>query len=289
MLSREPRKLSHFIAREMLYDFAQNRLDDERNKAVKNYLQTSAELRQELKTIFEAEKYTEHLALTEISPVHLEELNSIRTLRSIVADRLRWKNWPELFKWTAEALLVSTVVAIAAILVPWDKVNFKFPEQSTSVRVQNNQKQQEPSPPPAVSLPTKTPTPLVQDEEENLAPTPSHQKIIPLGGMLYRVMMTVTNSDDVAQELKRKIIEDGGTKAGQVELGWRKKNPNGNYFHFAYPEAKYEQFIRTLGSYGQVRIYKNPHERVMPEGQIRMILWIEDKTPDEHGADEQHQ
>ncbi|OFZ16480.1 MAG: hypothetical protein A2Z20_09960 [Bdellovibrionales bacterium RBG_16_40_8] len=293
MLSKDPRKLSRFIAQEMLYDYTQNRLDSERMQAIQSYLKQSPELRQDLNTLIEAERYADNIAETRISLEHLNELNNIRPLRAIVIEKIKWKNWPELFKWTAEALLISTVVAIGAMLVPWDKINLNFPQREAMVTlVEVNKKPvptQAPEPTKASALvkiaatnpPLQDNINLAQDEEVNVDEAASKQKVIPLKGMLYRVMITAENSQKIADEVKLKIDEIGGTKAGQVELGWRKKNPDGNYFHFVFAADKYDQLIKMLGSYSSIRIYKNPHERVMPDGQLRMILWIEDKIPEE--------
>lgn len=98
-------------------------------------------------------------------------------------------------------------------------------------------------------------------------------------GLLYRIIMTSESAETVSADVVAKLTAMGAEKAGQVELGWRKKNPDGNYFHFTMPDASYNELVKTLGGYGPVRIYKNPHERVMPEGQIRIILWIEDRAP----------
>jgi hypothetical protein len=89
-------------------------------------------------------------------------------------------------------------------------------------------------------------------------------------------MMNLSDANKSSVEIKKQIEALGGTKAGQVELGWRKKNPPGNYFHFALPQVSYQKLLDELGKYGAVRIYKSPHARIMPEGQIRIILFIED-------------
>ncbi len=93
-------------------------------------------------------------------------------------------------------------------------------------------------------------------------------------GLIYRMMMKIPDVKDMADDVRDKIVSLGGKKAGQVELGWRK--PNGNYYHFSMPEKNYDELVKSLGGYGPVRIYKNPHPRVMPPGVIRIILWIED-------------
>ncbi|MCB0356216.1 MAG: hypothetical protein KDD40_04375, partial [Bdellovibrionales bacterium] len=95
-----------------------------------------------------------------------------------------------------------------------------------------------------------------------------------LKGELYRAFMTLDNIDTVTQEFIDKISQLGGEKAGKVRLGWRKKD--GSYFHFEMDESKLEDLENFFKTYGALRIYKDPHWRVMPEGKIRIILWVED-------------
>lgn len=94
-------------------------------------------------------------------------------------------------------------------------------------------------------------------------------------GFVYRVFMSSDVVDQITPEMAAAIERLEGERAGQVELGWRREQ--GSYFHFSLPESNYEALVRELRRFGAVRIYKDPHARVMPEGQIRFILWMEDK------------
>ncbi|MCC7403362.1 MAG: hypothetical protein IT288_03105 [Bdellovibrionales bacterium] len=96
----------------------------------------------------------------------------------------------------------------------------------------------------------------------------------PMKGYVYRAFMTVEGVDGKTGEITQGLQALGGTKAGQVELGWRKAK--GSYFHFSLPESNYEEVVKLLRNFGPVRIYKDPHWRVMPEGKIRFILWVEE-------------
>lgn len=328
-LPRSPRKLSHFIAQELLYDYMHGYLDEDRKKALESYLREHPELQYEYRSMVEAERYAKHLAETRLSSLHIEELNQIRPATELVISKLRWKNWPDLMKWASEALVVSVVVAVTAMMVPWEKIDIKFPERSPEVTLAEIKTGPE-------SMPQQAPVPMDMDTDEisspldittaapeketlstvAVAPSPA-STVVPQPavatvsetknqneqmddettaesaaaaeakgasekgsvqkGLLYRVMLDLDNSEEITEAVKQKILELGGKKAGQVELGWRKKNPDGSYYHFTLPETSYQQLLSTLGGYGPVRIYKSPHQRVMPEGQIRIILWMEDK------------
>ncbi|MBX9768670.1 MAG: hypothetical protein K2X47_15455, partial [Bdellovibrionales bacterium] len=94
-------------------------------------------------------------------------------------------------------------------------------------------------------------------------------------GFVYRAFTFTNQIETVSPQLRDKILALGGKKAGEVDLGWRKRG--GRYFHFTIPESSYEELVASIQAYGPVRIQKDPHPRVMPEGQIRFILWLEDR------------
>ncbi len=93
-------------------------------------------------------------------------------------------------------------------------------------------------------------------------------------GFVYRGTMKIDQLDERTPIIAQQIRDLDGAKAGEVELGWRKDN-KGSYYHFSLPEQNYEKLLEELRVYGPVRISKDSHPRVMPAGQIRIILWVE--------------
>jgi hypothetical protein len=323
-LPRPPRKLTDFVSHEFLYEYTQGALDDERKAALENQIANNPPLRSELKTILTASAYAESLAKTRISPLHLEELAKIKPVLEVLGEKLTWQKWPEPMRWAAEALAISTVIAVIAISIPWEKVDLQFPERVA--RLARDVKPALPPPaetPPVVAeakppppamvakapvevrppleaktpekIESKTPAPIEASKTvvaqappavtaqappaPVAAPVQKTPAVTPGKGELYSMMMSFPISDNVAIQIRDRILSDGGAKAGQVELAWRKKGPAGRYYHFTIPEKKYQRFVNFLGKFGPVRIYKSPHPRVMPEGQQRVILWIEDTQP----------
>jgi hypothetical protein len=94
-------------------------------------------------------------------------------------------------------------------------------------------------------------------------------------GYLYRGQIAVTNLEAVGPKIVEKILELGGRKAGEVELGWQ-KTPGSAYFHFTIPEAKYEELQAFLSGYGTAKITKGEHPRVMPDGIVRLIITVDE-------------
>ena len=95
------------------------------------------------------------------------------------------------------------------------------------------------------------------------------------GGFLYRGSISVTNIAVVGPKITDKILELGGRKAGAVELGWQ-KTENSMYYHFTIPEAKYQELLDYLATYGKPRIGKEKHPRVMPDGILRLIVTVDE-------------
>lgn len=95
-------------------------------------------------------------------------------------------------------------------------------------------------------------------------------------GFLYRGVLRTTNVEAVTPKIVEFLAQGGGRKAGQVDLGWRKGT--GSYFHFTIPEAKYEELEEFFREYGTLVISKERHPKVMPEGIVRLIVDVEEKT-----------
>lgn len=107
--------------------------------------------------------------------------------------------------------------------------------------------------------------------------TPAEEITKSSSGSLFRGILKVTNAAAVTPKISEKIRELGGRKAGDVDLGWQKTETS-FYYHFTIPEAKYEELKTFLAEYATLDIRKEPHPRVMPDGIIRLILQVEEKT-----------
>lgn len=140
-------------------------------------------------------------------------------------------------------------------------------------------------PPPATAKPAETTPPKRTASSEAPATTaavaaataPKPQDPVIYQGFLYRGRLQATNVEAVTPKLVEFVTAQGGRKAGQVPLGWQKGQ--GSYFHFTIPEAKYEELEAFFREYGSLVISKERHERVMPEGIIRLIIEVEEKKP----------
>jgi len=132
-----------------------------------------------------------------------------------------------------------------------------------------------PTPAPVQKAPAKVAAATTAASEENESEDQSTESGKASTGYLYRGQIAVTNLEAVGPKIKDKIVELGGRKAGEVELGWQ-KTPGSAYFHFTIPEAKYTELQAFLSEYGKAKISKDKHPRVMPDGIIRLIITVDE-------------
>ncbi len=92
-------------------------------------------------------------------------------------------------------------------------------------------------------------------------------------GGLYRAELQVKDFEQNTLFAKEKIVNYGGKKAGEVELGWV-KNQKTSYFHFSIPEENVEKMKADLELLGKLDISFNSHPRLMPVGIKRVILEV---------------
>lgn len=356
---RSKRKLTPFLAHQMLFDYATDQLDAERRSAIEEFLETDQEGRSILANLRQALAYTDKLGKTEIDRELLDQLKDAESPLSLGRRYSSWSQWPEAIRWSLSAIAISCVVAGSVALVPWNVVgNFFDTKKGPADLVQVAEIQRPPindieaaeepvgsgdaapedegsgdeemgdeisaTPPPqvaAIAPPTPspakpTPVPVAKapvaiavatpaapsaiapapSPTASPAPTPAAVAVAATGepsessametegqsgspqdakarGFVYRAFMTIANIEEVAPQITDSIRGLGGEKAGEVELGW--KRGSGRYYHFALPEENEKKLMDKLQAYGPVRISKDPHPRIMPQGRVRFILWVE--------------
>lgn len=124
------------------------------------------------------------------------------------------------------------------------------------------------SQPAALVKPIPNPVKIEVDDSQSAAANATT-------GYLYRGRLTISNLPDSEPKITEKIIALGGRKAGEVALGW-KKTPQSAYYHFTIPENKLNELTQFLALYGEPRIVKEKHPRVMTDGIIRLIIEIDE-------------
>lgn len=316
------REISPFIGQELLYDYITLQLDPERSIAVENYVKANRSAQVEIQKINNGLTYCDYLSEVEVSRSLIDNIKIPVGYFQVLLQKLNFQKWPIGLKLGLESLLVSSVVILISIFVPWNKIlNIQFFQKSDVVISEiNNQYSKEaveleipkkeaeknesqttvvfedesvgtgikpsatvqPSPAPTATVaavvagaPTPSATPIKATPSATMTPAAAAviATVLPekkTGGFLYRGVLKVVNAPANSPKLVQIVKDFGGRKAGEVELGWTKGS--GSYFHFTMPEAKYEQLQVAFKEYGDLNLIKEKHDRVMPDGIIRLII-----------------
>lgn len=338
----EKRKLTPFLAHEMLFDYVTDHLDPGRRQAIEEFVKDDRESQNLLEAIRRGISFSESLKKIDLSTESYEELEQAESFVTLSRRLAKWSQWPDSLRWSLIALMISVCTAGVVVLIPWNSIPLlqsgpKFdsgtveiarvdgrnlPDGTVAIAAGDEESDDQqtgpmegsgdeefaeessgalpaqtvatvptqPAPQPAAKLPQPTPvsiaarpTPLVSvAPAPPVAPAPIATTASASGsasvakssrGFVYRAFMTLADLENAAPKITQQLKELGAEKAGEVELGWRRGS--GRYYHFSMPETNEQRLLETLRGYGPVRISKDPHPRVMPQGQVRFILWVE--------------
>lgn len=305
-----PREVSHFVGQELLYDYLTGRLDAVRHQAVEQHIHQSKEAQADLEKMKIGQTYLDQLSRTGVAQEFLEDISEPTTYFTELFKKTRFEKWPMGVKWGLEALGVVAVIVTILVVIPWDQAlkiipgrgseeiilaevarsggGVNVPPQTDTAQFQDEGIKPQASVPSAAPVapkvePVLAPAPAVKPPTSASAATKvSSESALPKGvpaaesgGFLYRGDIAVTNLEAGIPKMISRIEELGGRKAGDVRLGWS-KSPNSSYFHFTIPAAKYNELMQFMTQFGKVRITKEKHPRVMPDGIIRLILTAEE-------------
>lgn len=302
------RKVSSFIGQELLYDYMTGELDPERKKAVEEFARTNKEAQMDMQKIQNGLQYAEKLSQTKVSEALISKVSQPSSYTQVLLQKVRFDEWSPPLKLGIEAVVVATGITLFAVLIPWHKLmDLKIgsseivlteveKDNSTTIApdTETASKEAEVFPDeggPTAATPavvqvaavTSTTTTITTTTTLNLAATsPTKVPVVAAPveekrhGELYRGSIEVTNVPAISPKLVERISALGGRKAGQVELGWS-KNGDSSYFHFTMPESRYEELKSLFAEFGELKIQKEKHDRVMPEGILRLIITVDEK------------
>ncbi len=117
------KKLTPFLAHEMIYDYATGQLDPERRAALEEFMAKDHESQNLLKNIEAAQAYTAKLSKTTIDSEVLQHLSEAENAVSLGRKYSSWREWPETLRWSITAIALSAGVAGVVALVPWSKLS----------------------------------------------------------------------------------------------------------------------------------------------------------------------
>lgn len=297
-ISGKHMKVTRFICHELLYELLTGRLDPEKRAEMEAFISSDKESQRELERLDRGMTYAEemrkvrvsqdlHDALMDFEP-HWKRVLWTWTMAS---TQRGWKVLPYFF--IAGALILGLIVTkpwrasrSEVVLVEQPKKDVmmapdgaapaKSPEIATPTR---------PTPMgPALSateVPAAVPTQFVDltpKSAPSLTTTAASANEDPEpepAGWVYRAQMEVGNFTDTWNAVRDQIDEMDGKPATDAELATLAK-PDEAVFNFSLPESKKEDLTNYLKTFGPVRFHKVHDPRVMPDGEIRIILTIKD-------------
>lgn len=302
------REISRFIGHELLYDYLSGNLDKERRDAIEDHIKFSRDAQLDLAKIQAGQNYADKLSATIVLPPVIDRISTPGSYFSVLMQKTNFDKWPQGLKWGLEALVVVFGIVTVLTITPWQKVmDLDIGKGSKEVILAEVSKtytlQKIEDKPEFIDEGVKEATPVAPEANKQpavakneVSDSTAPAKVEPIektaevqqqantattannaitGGFLYRGKIDVKNIDVVGSKITEKIAELGGRKAGSVELGWH-KTPESMYYHFTIPEAKYQDLLAFLSTYGTPKIGKEKHSRIMPDGIIRLILSVDE-------------
>lgn len=349
---KDHRQLGAFFAKELLYDYLLDQVDEQRRAGIEAELKTNPDLQLQLDQLKNSIQFCEELvAQVKIKPEAIDKMKNSATFVESFLKRIHFQHWPKGIKMSLESLGLAIIIMAIGWILPWNKlsslrfgtsseiilaeINHQYAPKDTDAESTSKTESEIAFPDegissattttstlavvaqisiPVVSLPkvTMTTTTTMAVAANKKAKTnvqsgtgadthstttlPSVTTSAATGatatapaapataggeskrqGYLFRGSVKISNVAAISPKLVEKLEAMGGRKAGDVPLGWQKGS--GSYFHFTVPELKYDEVIKLFGEYGKVQIQREKHDRVMPEGIIRIIINVDEAKP----------
>ncbi len=310
------RSLTKFICQELLYDAISGKLDSARKAEVDSFILTCKDSQRELEKLSKGLKFVEQIRKVEVS----KDLRSglinyqprwkvLMSQGSLWSSRRGWKVLPYIFlsaiiilglgifkPWqirvNPEVTLIEQVKmepdivsSPADVVVAPAEVNLTVDAATSQNLVSPVADSNETKPPVKVATTTGVAGPAEPTPAATAAPHQIAKEVVGTQkGALTRGVLEVSDFASAWPAIRDKILALDGKVAGNVELGWLRRK-NEAYFHFSLPESNKPELEIFLKTFGPVRFSTEPHSRVMPEGQIRLILTVKDGNTNEGSSE----
>ncbi|MFN7455520.1 MAG: hypothetical protein ACK5RO_12785 [Pseudobdellovibrionaceae bacterium] len=301
------RELTSFQAIELLYDDLIKKLDESRKRSLEAYKLDHPEILGEIEKIKMGLNYTESLSQITLSQELVKEIVEPETITDATLKQIHFQDWPVGLRMALETLLISVIIASVSVFIPWHKVtamrwsgdqSVVLAEIDRQFEIADNSgessgDQEESSPEFQDENVTQSTVPVSETTQvaaaapvapvvtettmAKAAPTTTNPPKVAATGFLYRGSIQAVNASAAAAKITEKLRAAGGRKAGEVEMGWRREEGI-FYYHFTIPESKYEEVRSAFSEFGNLKLIQEKHERIMPEGIIRLIITVEDKS-----------
>lgn len=119
---KNQREMSSFIGNGLLFDYLNNQLDEDRKKAVENYLRFSRDAQLELEKIQSAILFAESLKNLSVQEQVIKKIESQQNYIQVFLHKTKLKQLPAGIRWGIEAIGAMMIILILLIFTPWQKI-----------------------------------------------------------------------------------------------------------------------------------------------------------------------
>ena len=287
-------KISYFYTNENLVEFSLDLLSEKDAALVSQGLVLHPQLRTLEKKYGEIIQELRHLVKAKLGPIEINQSinrERIPMARSVAIPKLRRSLLavgtvsviflgfilirPVTVKFFPTKLGGNSVKMMEVNSQPYLAENSVPSEDLNSVNLKEmpvNDRSKPPLEKPKVAV---TPKVVAVASKQIDVPTAPKETASSKQGGLYRASIQVSDLDTLTGRITDRLVALGGKKAGEVELGW-KKTTKVSYYHIILPTENIEEAKLFLNKFGQLNIQFEPHPRLMPAGQKRMILEVKE-------------
>jgi hypothetical protein len=124
---KKPRQISHFLFQEMLYDYLTDELDENRKAAIELHMQENKDSEEEKELMDQTLRYCDHLSATRISEPLFQSLLRPSGVEGVIDQIFDGSAWPDSLRWVVQSIVLSVVVAVVALLLPWEELSDLVP------------------------------------------------------------------------------------------------------------------------------------------------------------------
>lgn len=287
---KDKRELTPFIGKEIVFLKQMDRLKPSAEQSLNDFVSSHPSARQQQKNFIQSIDFAKSLQKIEFDHQLINYVLTSKGWTEQLIEKSDISRWPKTLRWTTEMLIVISLALSIMLLLPIDKISkFNLGGSGQIILAESSpykEREQEVPGNLTAQIPAQKEPPVeFKDEPQKTNANSSSLPKVPAveasnvetkisakktQGSLFRATIRISNIKAVNPKLIEGLVRLGGRKAGEVPLGWMKEQ--GSYFHFTIPENKFEDFRKVFSEYGELIINKEDHERVMPEGIVRVIV-----------------
>lgn len=266
------RELTEFMARELLYDYATQFLDEERTEAVRKAINSNPQLAKELEDIYYGMTYCQQLSLIKAKSSLVQKMKTPFNLWRSFAKFLNIRSWNPGIQWVGESLIIATALLVLAILVPWNQIlDRPVADLKRNILLSEIRKKETQNSLKAASS-DQGRTPAKATDKDSTDSTLGKVDIV----VNYKYVLKVANPLYTYNKLPSRLNKFGAQILEQslVPVG----QDNIPRLRFSLPSDKFEPLVKELESHGKLTLTLSSGENSNERGIWTFEIELEGPT-----------